>query len=257
MNPSAFSIGPLIRTGTSLLFLGRAWQHAIKEMPYAVLWDMPHLQDAMSIIFFVMAGLVWLPKQWIVPHRLVDLLWIGMIGVLVASLASYQHHPERAIIQFWEHSAQMWMPILCWAWFKDKLTESWIAWGTKIAVAFTFLCHGLFALGWPYELPGNFLAMTELILSVDHAGATSFLLIAGTLDLLIVVGLWFRQTALVVLPYAAFWGTATAIARVWAYSGGSDWGMDLWIWLPETLLRAPHAIVPVVLWLFIRSGVWK
>jgi hypothetical protein len=66
------------------------------------------------------------------------------------------------------------------------------------------------------------------------------------MDLLVCMLVWWPRTARYALGYAACWGILTAIARVWAYAEPGD--ITTWVrWLPETLVRLPHGLIPLAL----------
>jgi hypothetical protein len=95
--------------------------------------------------------------------------------------------------------------------------------------------------------------MTTLILGVEYATTKTLLQIAGTLDLLVCIGIWiplFRRASAL---YATIWGFLTAVARPVA---GMSWGLNYWgadQYLHETALRAPHFLIPLYLLLVWRT----
>ncbi|MEM1124397.1 MAG: hypothetical protein AAGJ18_28420 [Bacteroidota bacterium] len=116
----------------------------------------------------------------------------------------------------------------------------------KIAIALTFTCHGLYAIGY-YPIPVNFMDMTMNILRVDEAAAKIFLKTAGILDFIVAIGIFLPfKYARVCLLYALFWGFGTTIARIWAYFDWKWLDYVLLQWLHEAVLRMPHFLVPLV-----------
>ena len=117
----------------------------------------------------------------------------------------------------------------------------------RIAVALTFAGHGLYAIGF-YPVPGHFVDMMIMSLHVEESTAVGLLQWAGWIDLII---------ALLILvpfvyPYAALyafaWGILTAIARVWSNYDATLPLDSLYQWVPETLVRLPNALVPLVVY---------
>ena len=169
----------------------------------------------------------------------------GLLGILAyAQYVNSQFQLPMLI----EHGGQMLMPLVLvcalWKGAQHPATK----WLTCIAVVMTFAGHGAYAVGfWP--TPATFHAMTSLILGVEYETATQFLLVAGTLDFVVCVALflpWLRRSAAL---YAAVWGMLTALAR--PVAGMSTtliyWGADQY--LHETILRAPHFMLPLFLFL--------
>ena len=116
----------------------------------------------------------------------------------------------------------------------------------KIAIAFTFTAHGLYAVGY-YPQPGVFVDMLINILHVSEATAKDFLIVAGVLDFAIAIGIFIPRIAKYFLLYAALWGGLTALARVWANFYWAFALSSLHQNLYETLYRLPHMLIPLAL----------
>jgi hypothetical protein len=117
----------------------------------------------------------------------------------------------------------------------------------RIAVALTFTGHGLFALGWPWPLPPHFGYMTTRITGLTPEGAQWLLRLAGSLDLLVSVGIFMPRLAKPALVYAIIWGGLTALARPTAYVLWPSFWPDLHRWGMEMAWRLPHALVPLAI----------
>ncbi len=183
--------------------------------------------------------------------------WLQM-GVLVVGagllvLLSYAKYlgAERQLPMFVEHGGQMLMPVLLiLALALGPRHRATVA-TAMVAFVATFAGHGAYAIGW-WPTPGNFHAMTTVILGLDHGMTILFLRIAGILDFVVCAGIflpWLRVPSAI---YAAAWGFVTALARPVAGMSGDllYWGADQF--LHETILRAPHFLIPLylaLLWL--------
>lgn len=261
----------LLRLGAVALFLGRGWQHLFWDTPYrSVLWDQSLMeplivrlggdweryvtslevdqliQSAIYILGFLLLGaglllvFAWPRKKW---RNLA--LWTGGIILLVFGIARIKEGYPHWVIAL-ELAIQLSLPFLLWGVTRFGFRRSWrllCQW----AVAFTFIGHGLLAADI-YPVPGHFLSMTLSILEVEETGARLFLQVMGILDfvaaaLILSGSVLGRYAAL----YAAAWGFITAVARVWAPFALMPLGNLLHQWLPETIFRLPHGLVPLAL----------
>jgi hypothetical protein len=144
--------------------------------------------------------------------------------------------------------------------YKERISYKQLLFGLKVAIALTFTCHGLYAVGY-YPRPGKFIQMTMTILGTNKEASVIFLNIAGILDFVLSVLIFLpRRFALIGLGYAAFWGLATTAARVWANYIPEFWQDSLLTWTHESIMRMPHFMVPlaVMLWMLNKDTVyWK
>tara|TARA_R110002049_G_scaffold285698_4_gene466967 strand:- start:84896 stop:85693 length:798 start_codon:yes stop_codon:yes gene_type:complete len=184
--------------------------------------------------------------------------WIQMSALVLGSglltLLSYAAYvrSQQQLPMFIEHGGQILMP---------TLLVMALALGPKhrvtvvtavLAVIMTFAGHGSYAFGlWP--TPGRFFGMTTLILGVEYSTAQTLLRTAGILDFLVCIGIcvpYLRQPSAM---YAIVWGFLTAIARP---VSGMSWNLNYWgadQYLHEAVLRAPHFIIPLYLFLLWRQ----
>ncbi len=98
--------------------------------------------------------------------------------------------------------------------------------------------------------------MTCLLTGLDDLWALRLLRVAGVLEFVVALAvlLPFRRVALPALAYAAAWGLATALARSAAFVRWENLSESSAQWLHETVLRLPHAAVPLVLFLALRRA---
>jgi hypothetical protein len=267
----------LFRLGVLLVFLGRAWQHWFFDAPYReLLWDEGRMQfiiekifripwsiwvtnteyDAAIAAFINGVGVFYLVCGLAVlliyksPQISKVILWAGAISLFFLS-GLYFKSKLYNFGQFIEYSLQFASPVILILLTKENSFNKKIILALKVAIAFTFIGHGLYAVNF-HPRPANFLVMCMNILGITESGSIVLLNIAGTLDFLIAVAIFlpFRKVVLVALAYAAFWGFATAIARPWAYFYVDYWLESLHRWLFEGAYRLIHGIGPLVLFLY-------
>jgi hypothetical protein len=153
---------------------------------------------------------------------------------------------------FVEHGGQMLMPVLlvtALAWGVRQCVTTGIA---MVAVVMTFAGHGCYALDiWP--TPATFYAMTCVSLDVEYETAQTLIRIAGVLDIVICIGIFIPAFRRPCAMYAVVWGFLTAIARPVA---GLSWSLNFWgadQFLHESVLRTPHFLIPLYLFLMWRK----
>ncbi len=269
-----------VQIATVTVFLGRAWQHLYWDAPYrALLWDEQWMRP-------VLEGVLGWNWQTYVTNLANDAIiqksiqGIGILYLLAAIAAAGIHRWGRPAIvllhigayglvflaflymkerffhlgQFLEYALQFGSPFLLIAIYqKQELTHQLIFWA-KIAIALTFVCHGLYAMGY-YPRPGEFTSMTMAILHVQEATAVQFLLVMGILDCVAVVMLFLpnQMVQQLGLWYCVAWGLATTLARVWAHWYPAIWTSVLLQWLHESLYRFPHFLIPLALLTTMRN----
>lgn len=274
----------ILRWSCFFLFLGRGWQHLFWDAPYrAILWD-----EGLWSVWFEL----WFPMTWnqFVTSDAVDngiqlliratgafyllcaaaslrvradrrlektLLTLGSMSLLALSLLYYKEKFYQ-VGQLLEYALQVGAPLLLrgLAVAQSESERRVLIFPAKVAIALTFVCHGLYALGY-YPVPGDFIEMTMRILGVEDATALLFLKTAGILDLLVGAGVFLGATEGAALAYAAAWGLLTAAGRVAAFVSWDSILPDLHQWLPETLLRLPHGLVPLAVLVLCYERGWK
>lgn len=264
-----------LRLGAFLCFMGWAWVHFYWQAPYGVLlWNdnifsfLERLGVTWEEFVGTGGGDGWVQKWssrigWlylacaILSLAVRSVTRFQMIGLLGGSLllviltyakfvkAQYQ------LPMFVEHGGQMLIPVLLvFALFfgiRHRATVN----TAIVAFIMTFAGHGVYAIGvWP--TPGNFYAMTTVILHLEYEAAQIFLYIVGALDFVICVGLFVPSIRCASALYGAAWGLITALARPVAGMSLSlnYWGADQF--LHEAILRAPHFLIPLYLF-----SLWK
>ncbi len=267
----------LARIAGVCVFWGRAWQHLFWDAPLrTLLWDERWMRPVIEGIwgiswtdyvtnprvdatidttidvlgwFYLIAGLACL----LYPFAKKISTWIIRIGGVLLLILSLLYWKEKFYFygQLFEYTIQIFTPFFfIWLYAKkDLLPKMHIA--LRVAIALTFTCHGLYAVGF-YPIPENFLTMTMSILYLGNEEAASFLMFAGFADFVLSICLFmpWRKVRIVALAYAVFWGFMTSIARIWAYFYPDYWMEMLHQWAFQTVYRVPHFLLPAMLLLY-------
>ncbi|MEZ4982603.1 MAG: hypothetical protein R2769_13670 [Saprospiraceae bacterium] len=182
------------------VFAGRAWQHIFWDVPLrTVLWEekwmkpivegwfgMPwgdyvsspvvdaniqHTIQGMGVFYALLAIAVLFYKG---QSKILEILfYIGSgLFVFIGNLLF-----EGGLFQFGAVVGihlQFTAPIfLIWS-FKSTFNSNYFLNAVKVAIALTFTCHGLYAIGY-YPVPGKFVQMVISILGVSDSTAFTFL----------------------------------------------------------------------------------
>lgn len=267
----------LLQITTIGLLIGRGWQHLTQSVPIrSLLWH----EEWMRPLVEGLSSLTWtayvtsMKIDTIVDQATIGfgifylLLAVAVIFIkkLPTILIRYSLYIASSCLfflaflyfldknyllgQWWEYTLQFMTPLfLSWYYFKN-ISEERLVLLMKIAVAVTFTCHGLYAIGY-YPVPGSFQSMLMQVLPITEAQAKVLLQIAGILDFIISITIFlpYRKIVLVSLGYAVIWGTLTTAARIVTNFYAEFWLESLTQWTPETLVRVPHFMIP--LWLLL------
>jgi hypothetical protein len=266
----------LLQLSTAAVFLGRAWQHLFWDAPYrALLWDQSLMEGVIHFLFNLewkeyvsniaidrgidsfKDGMGYFYLLCVVAALLINrfprlsrpILWIGGVGLIILSLLYYKER-FMAIGQFWEYTLQWSSPFFLLFLHRNKEVSNKMIMLAKVATALTFTCHGLYAIGY-YTRPGMFVEMVINILGVSNEQAILFLNIAGIMDFVVSILIFFPiNFAMPAMLYAVLWGFATSIARVWAYFHMAFWQESLMQWTQESVMRFPHFLIPLAILLY-------
>jgi len=260
------------------VFLGRAWQFLIWDAPFRTLfWDESFMGPLVRLFgsdwsdylervasdqnigkLIVACGLVFLVcaiAVWILPRFSKGLIPLTIVGVGLLLFLTFLYWKEHFFIvaQLMEHTLQWSAPLFLLYYLKNEKSSKTVLLLLKLAVALTFVGHGLFALG-AYPVPGHFTVMVVKILGLSQPQALQFLFWAGVLDMIIGVGVFLPfKWSKWIIAYAVFWGVATTSARIWSHFHIDHLEFVFWRWAPETLFRFPHFLMPLVLFMELRS----
>lgn len=271
----------LIKISVFLIFIGRAYQCLFWSAPFrAFFWDESLLSPIVEGLFHIswndyvtnlsvdkwirrlirLTGLLFLlaaytslllnPKN---KKRFKKVIFLGNLGLLFLSLLIFKDK-NYDILQIFELSTQLALPTILLLHDHPSFNLRALNFCLKLIIAFTFLPHGLFALGIFY-VPGHFIDMTINILGVSEDTAIQFLFVAGVLDILLSIMIFLPRVSKYFLIYAIIWGLATAFARIMA-------GFDMdFFWssihqnLYKTIYRIPHGLVPLIVYLINEKGI--
>jgi hypothetical protein len=260
-----------LRLATFLLFAGRAWQHLFWDAPFrTLLWDQNVMENLVLFLrggtwqeyvtsaatdrfieytiigFGVFYALMALLTLFLRGKYLAKFTWLYFIASACLVFLAFLYSKEKFfhIGQFFEYAIQFSLPLLFCYSLTQRIQPSKLLLYLKITIAFTFSAHGLYAIGY-YPQPGVFVDMLINSLHFSEFAAHSFLIVAGVLDFVIAVAIFFPRVARYFLVYAAIWGGLTALARTWA-NFYWDFPLDsLHQNLYETVYRLPHMLVPL------------
>lgn len=268
----------LLRWTCAALLFGRAWQHLRWDPPYrALLWSQETMEGAVTFLLgmtweafatspavgSVITGSIQLLGGFLILGGIAALActparrWTHVVlilsGILLTFLA-YVTYLDRLlrIGEFVEHAAQFSMPIILALWTRDAISRATLIHTLRLVIACTFVGHGLYAVG-VYPTPGDWVTMTMLATGFGEEAALQFLWIAGILDFVVAGALVSPPLARPALIYAAVWGLLTALARVVAFVEWDNFAGSTSQWLFETLVRLPHAVLPLVLLWLLRA----
>lgn len=262
----------VLRLSCFFVFTGRAWQHLFWDAPFrTLLWDEALMEPVVKLFLgiswfeYSTSGLVDMMIQWGVrgfgffylfmailtlllhkPNRWAGVLY-GLAAVCLSFLAFlYCKEKFYHAGQFFEYAVQVMSPLLFY-YLLDTQKNITIKFSLilRFVVALTFAAHGLYAFGY-YPQPGVFVDMVINVLGVNEANARLFLKVAGIMDFVVAVGMFVPGLTMPSLIYCIFWGFFTALARTWANLdfGPLAFGL-LHQYLPQTIYRLPHALLPL------------
>ncbi len=265
---------------TFAVFAGRAWQHIFWDIPIrALMWDeglMKGIIEGLSDMSWqqyvtsmevdawlqaVAAGLGWFcaicaVAAWLIQPGRKWAAWLLRIGgfYLILLFILYWKEKFQSAGMFMEHTLQWATPfMLVYAAFYQQNTAKFRFW-IKIAIALTFVGHGLYAFGY-YPVPGNFVDMMIMTFGLSDEAALSWLKVAGVLDFVAAAALFIPRMARPALVYCIIWGFLTAFARIIA---NFDINMPLDTlgqWWHEAFFRLPHGGIPLLLFWMLRREV--
>lgn len=264
-----------LKIAAMAVLLGRAYQHFFFRPPYTELfWDEGLMKPLLSFLgqdwdaflsgdfatifqyssgFILLLGLLLLlfPKKQITRFRYV-LFLCGLVLSFVA-LALFKGNFYR-LGQLFEYSAQVGCVFLLFYWLgSSNPKKSRFLLATRIIVALTFLCHGLYALGY-YPVPYTFSMMVwETFPFLSESDTKLFLFIFGLMDVIAILFILYprwRRLYRIALWYCFVWGSITAMARIVGTYYSEMPLESIHAGLYEVVYRLPHAVLPLYLILF-------
>ncbi|NBB89090.1 MAG: hypothetical protein GVX96_04835 [Bacteroidetes bacterium] len=269
----------MLMWATVIFLLGRWYQHFFFEGPYRALFldekAFKWIQDVFSdqswldfvnnprtdyyiLIYTRILSWIWFSTAFLFAlyrrvSRFVLFIFAGLstLGLSIYAISSYLESGYQWA-QGIEYAAQIATPLLCAIYLWGKVGSKWITFA-KVAIALTFLGHGLFALG-VFPTPGNFVYMTTQILEISDTQARELLYIAGILDIVALVLIFVPRLDRYALIYCTIWGFLTALARPAAYV---LFNHLFWLSMHQSIfefaVRLPHFILPLALFFILKK----
>ncbi len=270
----------ILQLATFAVFAGRAYQHLFWDAPYrTLLWDQDLLEGIITSVFNISwyqyatsattdyfiqllirsTGFVYIICALIAITGIYKKKIAGkflLFGSALLIMLSLLYWKEKFynVGQFFEYSAQFMSPILLYLYYFKKLSFKKFTLILKISIALTFICHGLYAIGY-YPQPGYFVDMTIKTLHLSEAYARQLLIIFGILDFIIAIGIFIPSIAIPSLIYACIWGFLTSLARIVGNFYIDFPLMSLHQWTHEFILRLPHALLPLALIIILKERI--
>lgn len=263
----------LVKLCAFTVFIGRAYQLYFFGGPYrAFLWDESLMTTIVEGIFnyswyeyatsatvnswiegftklnafaFLIAAvccLFWHQIKWEKLKRTIIGLGVWLLFLLAICMVKAKNYD---FLQLFEMSIQLTAPFLLWRNIKMNPENKKLIFGIKVAIALTFIPHGLLAMGIPYR-PGHFIDMTIIILGVNETQATQFLFVVGFLDVLCALLAFVPKLSKYALWYMIIWGFATAFARLVSGFNIDFVSSSLHGSTYLTVYRLAHGIVPLI-----------
>jgi len=264
---------PLLQLSTAAVFFGRAYQYLYWDAPFrTLLWDeqiMSGIVQSLSSLsweeyinslavddginevingfgwFYAVCGIITLGMKWL-PRIIQRLILLGGAGLIFLALLLWKEK-FYSVGQFFEYSLQFSLPFFFYHLTQSEEVGTKFIFRLKLATAVTFVCHGLYAVGY-YPQPGTFMEMTVEITRWSDNIASGFLKLMGVLDFGVAVFIFFPKTARPALLYMVVWGFLTALARIWTNFDFGNIGEHLHQTGFAFLYRVGHFLVPLGLW---------
>ncbi|MEM9283077.1 MAG: hypothetical protein AAGA96_14720 [Verrucomicrobiota bacterium] len=267
----------LLQISVSLTFLARGWLTWRWDSPIrGLIWhedwwsgwletrfDLPWSAFAKASDFYINAGLTILGVTlmllalvpWLITRRRFrSLRWLLWLGTALLALDSFARWVDKNfdLGMGIEHALQIFAPAILFFIVSSRDRARIASWLLGIGSAFTFVGHGLYAIGF-HPVPLSYQTMTMKLLRVENETAIRFLVGAGLLDFLAALALLFRPVRVIGLLYMVGWGFLTAMARIGSHLGMAQplYGLDPWI--AETLVRTTHWMLPLLLLGLLRT----
>lgn len=275
----SISLELVLRVAAVSLLGAEVWIHVIQEPPYsAFLWDPVYFEWAVKII----TGGEWRDYLMgpgadsavrICTKTMMVLLALGTGSAIFLSKERFwlrwPLYLSSGILFFisfckflsvgyqvpmlLEHTLRIVTPVFLVLMVRNGISRR-LYLAMMAATALTFISHGLYALGLGVSVPGHFIDMTMESLGLSESGARIYLQVAGLLDQLMVIGFLIPIARQWAFLYGTFWGFVTSLARLTSYVRFDVLlGMTLIAYLPQFFVRAPHFLVPLILWAYVRK----
>lgn len=236
---------------TSLLFVCNfillTWKgllHFTSSQPYNQLFEVNEVFiQFFGLILLISGFLCALPFDLLKFGKLKFLFLASSWILIFQSMASMVAN-EWVIEQFVEHTLQMILPLaLYYRLLGDRgRRRNWKE-IIQVALAMTFIGHGLFAVG-AHFVPENFIEMVTQITGLSLVPAKQFLFAMGILDFVAAIFMFVPFLQKSALWYMLIWGICTALARPISQIGSFDQIDFYTVHLSNGIYRLVHGLIP-------------
>jgi len=266
----------ILRLSVFCVFFGRGWEHLYTDAPFrTILWDASIMEGLITSLtnftwneytssstcnFIIDASVKSIGLFYLIcavaclfiqrqHKKLGKILLAGSFFLIILSLLFYKTKFYK-FGQFIEYSCQMFSPVFLYMMLFHKIHFNKFNVLLKTAITLTFIGHGLYALGI-YITPGvwtdmaigsfNFIGLDPSVEQVQN-----IIYLAGVLDMILAIGIFLpSRWATPFLAWALIWGLLTALSRVIGFMYFDPSWHTFMQWLPQTIMRLPHAIIPL------------
>jgi hypothetical protein len=268
-------IALILRITCFLIFGGRAFEHLFWNVPYReFFWSQKLMGDFVGSVL----GMSW--NQYM-TSGVVDFniqLLIKGIGVIfaIAAFCSLIYTQKNKVFAigillgvvfmlpllwlhffgdpyntplFFEFTAQFCSPLFLLYLIRYPQKNIPVV-GVKIAIALTFIAHGLYAMN-VFPLPQKFIRMMIVGFGTTNILAKDILFYLGMADLIVAVGIFFPKAIKWCAFYAFVWGFFTAFARLYTYVVPYDFWRSFSQSITGFLVRTPHYSLPLIIFLIV------
>ena len=232
-------------TGPVNLLLGLTWtEYAATSEPWI------HFMIKVNGLFFLLCAILCLtvkPSAWL--QKTVLSLGLALIGFyLITRTMSDFGRVGMAMEHALQLTAPLWL-LLCLP--AGKMGPRTII-GLKLAIAFTFVGHGLYAIGY-YPVPASYQVMLAWLPGIEVENTVLLLELAALLDFAVAFAIFMpeRRVQIAALSWAVCWGLLTALARTVTHITRAEDYYGLIPWCFETLVRTSHWLLPLLLLLLV------
>ncbi len=258
------------------VFFGRAYQHFFRDAPLRVLlWDeelisplllkfaiswqdyatnpqteknIIFLTQSIGLLYFMAAlSVFFISKNENLAQKIIQkiatfLIVFATLNLLILAFC-YTKDKFFNIGQFFEFAIQVGTPIALVLY--GKISEARFLFFIKMLCAFTFICHGLYAMNY-YTTPVDFISMTMNGFSMEENTAKTFLYYIGIADIVASILIFFPKIDKISLIYMIFWGFLTSFARFYGHLHEGLFLSTLQQSWFHVVYRFSHFLLPIV-----------
>ncbi len=272
----------LLQIFVCFIWLGRAYQGLFFDLPLRAFFWNQNLLENLVIELTNDSWQSYVTNQSIPIDSIINILGtsIGFVWLLAAFSTFFISEKTKGLrifyyfsiflfaiillldwqdkFQAWghllEHATQFSSPLLLLYFTQKPSNTHKIRLLMKAIISLTFVCHGLYAVGY-YPTSGEWISWTMRTLYLeDSQTAVTFLFIAGMLDFLMAFLLFFDLTSNLALYYCIFWGLLTALVRIIANFYIEIPLISLHDWTYQTFFRLIHGGFPLLLLSFYKKN---